>query len=131
MKSFPLFIIAAVLFAQNAGSNDVKPGAPVRTIFEQHDQSGVTGKEIVIGTAMLPAGSAIGYHTHPGDESGYVLKGTLIWKVKGLPDKPLKTGDSFFNPRGSVHSIVGGPDGATALSTWIVDKDQPLATGVP
>jgi quercetin dioxygenase-like cupin family protein len=105
----------------------------VRTLFERHDQSGVPGKEIVIGSAMVPAGAAIGYHTHPGDEAGYVLKGSLILKVRGQPDRLLKAGDSFFNPRGAVHSVVAPPggDGGTAVSAWIVEKGQPLATPVP
>jgi len=36
----------------------------------------------------------------------------------------------FFNPRGSVHSVVGGEGGGTAFSTWIVDKGKPLAEPV-
>ena len=62
-----------------------------------------------------------------------MLKGSLIWKVQGQPDKILKAGDSFFNPRGSVHSVaaVPGSEGATAVSSWIIDKGQPLATPVP
>jgi quercetin dioxygenase-like cupin family protein len=28
-----------------------------------------------------------------------VLKGTLTLKVQGQPDRTLKAGDSFFNPR--------------------------------
>jgi quercetin dioxygenase-like cupin family protein len=56
----------------------------------------------------------------------------VILKVKGQPDKTLKAGDSFFNPRGSVHSVVAAGDGeAMALSTWVVDKGKPLATMVP
>jgi quercetin dioxygenase-like cupin family protein len=45
----------------------------------------------------------------------------------------LKAGDSFFNPRGAIHSVMAPADGdgATAVSTWIVDKGQPLATPVP
>jgi quercetin dioxygenase-like cupin family protein len=107
--------------------------APARTILERHDQSGVPGKEIVLGTAQLPAGTAIGFHTHPGDEFGYVLKGPLVLKTKGQPDRMLKTGDFFFNARGVVHSLatVPGSEGGTALSTWIVDKGVPLATPVP
>jgi quercetin dioxygenase-like cupin family protein len=106
--------------------------APVRTIFERHDQTGVPGKEILLGTAQLPAGTAIGFHTHPGDEFGYVLKGPLVLKTKGQPDRMLKTGDFFFNARGVVHSLatVPGAEGGTALSTWIVDKGEPLATPV-
>ncbi len=134
MKIIHLSLIAIVALSWNAGADEPKPGPQaVRTILERHDQSGVPGKEIVLGTAIFPPGSSIGYHTHPGDESGYVLKGSLILKVQGQPDRVLKAGDGFFNPRGSVHSVVAGPgpDGGMAVSTWIVDKGQPMATPVP
>jgi quercetin dioxygenase-like cupin family protein len=130
LPRFSLLIVAAV--ALNAVADQPQP-QPVRTIFERHDQTGVPGKEIVIGTAMLPPGSVIAYHTHPGDESGYVLKGSLILRTKGQPDRALKEGDSFFNARGAIHSLAAAPggEGGTAVSTWIVDKGQPLATPAP
>ena len=129
-----LSLIAVAALSLNAAADEPKPAAqPVRNIMERHDQSGVPGKEIVIGTATLPPGSAIGYHTHPGDEAGYVLKGNLILKTQGQPDRALKAGDSFFNPRGAVHSVVAapGPDGGMAVSVWVVDKGVPMATPVP
>jgi quercetin dioxygenase-like cupin family protein len=130
LPRFSLLIVAAV--ALNAVADQPQP-QPVRTIFERHDQTGVPGKEIVIGTAMLPPGSVIAYHTHPGDESGYVLKGSLILRTKGQPDRALKEGDSFFNARGAIHSLAAAPggEGGTAVSTWIVDKGQLLATPAP
>ncbi len=132
MKFAHISLLAVITLAMNAAADEpAVPPQPVRTIFERHDQSGVAGKEIVIGSASLPAGSSIGYHTHAGDEAGYVIKGTLTLKVKGQPDRELKAGDSFFNPRGAVHSVVAGPDGGTAVSSWIIDKGQPLATPVP
>jgi quercetin dioxygenase-like cupin family protein len=133
MKLVHLPLLAIAVLSLSAAADEPKTAAqPVRSILERHEQSGVPGKEIVIGTAALPAGSAIGFHTHPGDEAGYVLKGTLILKVQGQPDRTLKAGDSFFNPRGAVHSIVAAPGGdAMAVSSWIIDKGQPLATPVP
>jgi len=134
MKFIHSALIAVVALTVNAAADEPKASAqPVRTLFERHDQSGVPGKEIVIGSAMLPADTSIGYHTHPGDEAGYVLKGALILKTRGQPDRTLKAGDSFFNPRGAVHSLVAAPggDGGTAVSAWIVDKGQPLATPAP
>jgi quercetin dioxygenase-like cupin family protein len=129
-RSWSVIFVAAM--AWNAVA-DTPPSQPARVILERHDQSGVPGKEIVIGTATLPAGSAIGYHTHPGDESGYVLKGTLVLKIQGQPDRILKAGDSFFNVRGTVHSLAAAPggEGGEAVSTWIVDKGQPLAIPAP
>jgi quercetin dioxygenase-like cupin family protein len=125
-------LLAIVALSLNAVADEPKP-QPVRTLIEHHDQSGVPGKEIVIGTAMLPQDSVIGFHSHPGDESGYVLKGTLILKTRGKPDRTLKAGDTFFNERGAIHSLVAAPggDGGTAVSTWIVDKGVPMATPIP
>lgn len=127
-------LLVAAAWGLSAVAQDAPPGAvqPKRTILDQHDQSGVPGKEIVIGTAELPAGTVIGWHVHEGDESGYVLKGNLILKTRGQPDRVLKAGDHFFNPRGAVHSLAAAPggDGGVALSTWIVDKGKPLAEPV-
>ena len=134
MKVIHSALIAVVALTVNAAADEPKAAAqPVRTIFERHDQSGIPGKEIVIGSAMLPTGTAIGYHTHPGDEAGYVIKGTLILKTRGQPDRMLKAGDSFFNPRGAVHSLVAAPGGGggTEVSAWIVDKGEPLASPAP
>ena len=124
--------VALVALSLTVIADDLKP-QPRRDILERHDQSGVAGKEIIVGTALIPPGAAVGYHTHPGEESGFVLKGTLTLKTKGQPDRVLHAGDHFFNVRGAVHSVVADPtgEGGTALSTWIVDKDAPLATPVP
>ena len=132
-------LIAALLAAAGVSSNLVAQDAPAanaplakRTILDQHDQSGTPSTEIVLGTAEVPAGGAVGWHTHDGDESGYVLKGNLVLKTRGKPDQVLKAGDHFFNPRGAVHSLAAAPgsEGGTALSTWIVDKGKPLAAPV-
>ena len=133
-------LIAALLAAAGVSSHAIAQDAPAanapqakRTILDQHEQSGVPGTEIVLGTAEIPAGGAVGWHMHNGDESGYVLKGNLVLKTRGKPDQVLKAGDHFFNPQGAVHSLVAAPDGdgGVALSTWVVDKGKPLADPVP
>jgi quercetin dioxygenase-like cupin family protein len=123
-------VVAAAIALTAAAQETGKPPAVERATLGRHDLSGVPGKEVVMGTATLAPGAVVGFHTHSGDEAGYVVKGSLIWKVRGQPDKTLKAGDSFFNPRGSVHSVVGGEGGGTAFSTWIVDKGKPLAEPV-
>jgi quercetin dioxygenase-like cupin family protein len=125
-------VLSIMALSLTSFADDIKP-QPKRDILERHDQSGIAGKEIVAGTALIPAGAAIGFHTHPGDEIGYLLKGTLTLKTKGQADRVLHAGDSFFNVRGAVHSVAAEPgeEGGTVVSTWIVDKDAPLATPAP
>ncbi len=135
-KAFLLGMVTMLLTAGIGGAacaQDASNAAqPKRTLLDRHDQTGVPDKEIILGTAELPAGSMIGWHVHNGDESGYVLKGNLILKTRGQPDQTLKAGDHFFNARGAVHSLVAAPgsDGGEAVSTWIVDKGKPLAEPV-
>jgi quercetin dioxygenase-like cupin family protein len=133
MKTLLCALMTLGVLSLSAGADEPKTAAPqvARNILEKHDQSGVPGKEIVIGTAAFPAGASIGFHTHPGDESGFVFKGSVVLKTQGQPDRTIKAGESFFNARGAVHSVVAGPEGGTVISTWIVDKGQPMATPVP
>jgi quercetin dioxygenase-like cupin family protein len=125
-------VVLVLALSLSAIADELKP-QPQRNILERHDQSGVMGVEIIIGTTLLPAGAAIGFHTHPGDELGFVLKGTFTLKTRGQPDRVLHAGDSFLNVRGAVHSVAADAlaEGGTAVSTWIVDKDAPMATPVP
>jgi quercetin dioxygenase-like cupin family protein len=114
------------------GAEDAKsPSKVMRNVLEKHDLSGVDNKEIVFGKAIFPASGSIGFHTHPGDEAGYVLKGSITLKTKGKPDRRLVAGESFFNARGAVHSVEAGVEGATVLSTWVVDNGVPMATPAP
>ena len=135
MKPFTFTVAVGALCAGGLAvhtlADDAKPAAVERHIIEKHDLSGVPGKEVLIGTATFPPGGIVGAHTHPGDEAGFIVKGSGTLRVQGQPDRPLKAGDAFFNARGAVHSVVAGPDGTTVVSSWIVDKGVPMATPVP
>jgi quercetin dioxygenase-like cupin family protein len=131
MKTIASIFMIATFLSATAGASEPQNAVVTRSVLEKHDQSGIDNKEIITGTASFPAGSSVGFHTHPGDEAGYVTKGSIVLKTKGQPDRPIAAGASFFNPRGAVHSVVAGPDGATILSTWVVDKGAPLGTPIP
>jgi quercetin dioxygenase-like cupin family protein len=101
-----------------------------RTMLHQGDIS-VPGREAV--TALIefqPAGSS-GWHTHPGEEAGYVLEGTVLLEQAGQPDTTLNAGQAFLIPAGTVHGATSkGSKGARILSTYIVEKGKPIATPV-
>jgi quercetin dioxygenase-like cupin family protein len=134
MQRLTLALAAAALgasFTVRTRAEEAQPPQVQRHIIEKHDLSGVPGKEVLIGTATFPPGGVVGWHTHPGDEAGYIVRGGCTLKTQGQPDRPLKAGDAFFNARGAEHSVQAGPEGALVVSSWIVDKGVPMATPVP
>lgn len=102
-----------------------------RTILQQQDIADLPGHVAVLGTVELPAGAAIGRHTHPGTEIGYVLDGTGTLMIDGEGPRPIKPGDSWVIPAGKPHDGKAGPDGPIkVLAVFVVEKGKPLASPV-
>jgi len=100
-----------------------------RVELQKHDVG--HGYEVVQARAEFDPGAAIGKHTHPGEEFGYILEGTLEFEIAGKPNATLKAGDTFFIPPNTVHAaknVGGGP--ARVLATYHVEKGKPLASMV-
>ena len=95
----------------------------------QNQPLGIPERVAVQVLAEFAPGVAAGRHTHPGEELGYVLEGTLLLEVDGQPPRTLQAGDTFFVPAGTVHdgkNVGSGP--AKVLATYIVEKGKPVAT---
>jgi len=91
----------------------------------------VQGRHAVVALAEFIPGGAAGKHTHPGEELGYVVEGTLQLEIEGKPPITLKAGEVFFVPAGLVHdgkNVGAGP--AKVLATYIVEIGKPVATPV-
>ena len=98
-----------------------------RTVLQTVELS-ITGRQAVTAKAELPAGVASGSHTHPGEEIGYVLEGTVSMEIEGQT-KTIKAGEAFAIPAGKVHNATNaGTAQVTIVSTYIVEKGKPLAT---
>ena len=95
----------------------------------QHSPSSIPGREIVQVLTEIPAGIASGWHTHPGEEVGYILAGTVEMMIQGRPTLTLHAGDPFLIPPGTPHNALDlGPETGRMLSTYIVEVGQPLTT---
>ena len=101
---------------------------PIKRIPLQRFEVPGTMFETVIGIAEIAPDVAIGRHTHPGPESGYVLGGGFVLLIDGQAPRLLKTGDSYQVPAGTVHDAKAGPEGAKVIATYVVQKGMPLAT---
>ena len=89
----------------------------------------VPGREIVQVLTEIPVGVESGWHTHPGEEVGYIVAGTVQMMIQGQPTLTLHAGDAFLIPPRTPHNAFDvGPETGQMLSTYIVEVGQPLAT---
>jgi quercetin dioxygenase-like cupin family protein len=112
--------LATVLYAQQPGFT--------RKLLQDQDVS-APDRHVVQALAEFIPGGVAGKHTHPGEEFGYIIEGTLELDVAGQPPRTLKAGDSFFVPAGVVHdgkNVGSGP--AKVLATYVVEKGKPVAS---
>jgi quercetin dioxygenase-like cupin family protein len=109
---------------------DALAGRLARTEL-QHERSSIPGRDIVQVRTEIPAGVESGWHTHPGEEVGYILAGTVEMAIAGRPSLLLEAGEAFLIPPGTPHNARDlGPDTGMMLSTYFVDPAEPLASFV-
>jgi quercetin dioxygenase-like cupin family protein len=95
----------------------------------QHETSSIPGRDIVQVRTEIPAGVASGWHTHPGEEVGYIVAGTVQMEIRDQPTLTLNPGDGFLIPPDTPHNALDlGPDTGQMLSTYIVEAGQPIAS---
>lgn len=127
MKTVTLTLIAFVLTGILAAQQPTFK----RTVLQQGDIS-VPGREVISAVAEFQPGATPGRHTHPGEEVGYVLEGTLLLERDGKAPVTLKAGGTFLIPAGTIHNATNtGTGTARILATYIVEKGKPLATPAP
>ena len=88
----------------------------------------VPDREIVQVLTEIPEGVESGWHTHPGEEVGYLVAGTVRMEIRDRPTLLLTAGDGFCIPPDTPHNALDlGPDTGVMLSTYLVDVDRPLS----
>ena len=97
----------------------------------QHESSSIPGREIVQVLTEIPVGVSSGWHTHPGEEVGYILAGVVQMEIRGGETRILKTGEGFTIPPNTPHNATDlGPEVGQMLSTYIVTIGEPVASFV-
>jgi quercetin dioxygenase-like cupin family protein len=87
----------------------------------------VSEREIVQVLTEIPIGVESGWHTHPGEEVGYIAAGTVEMLVEGQPPRTLHAGEGFLIPPGVPHNARDlGPGTGQMLSTYLVEVGKPL-----
>ena len=97
----------------------------------QRERFSVPGREIVQVRTEIPEGVASGWHTHPGEEVGYIVAGTVRMEIQGRTTLTLNAGDGFLIPPRTPHNATDlGPGTGRMLSTYLVETGQPISAFV-
>jgi quercetin dioxygenase-like cupin family protein len=132
-KSLPFQLCLAALVSAFATSNTFAQASPTSTppLFpskpvQSSPVTGDPGKEILLLAVSIAPAGAVPTHVHPGDCVGSVVEGSVELIVEGKEPRRLSAGDSYANPRGTVHSFRNTGDGqARLLNTLVVEKGVP------
>jgi quercetin dioxygenase-like cupin family protein len=120
--------VSAIAFAGLVAGVAAQQPTFKRTVLQQADIS-VPGREVITAVAEFQPGATPGRHTHPGEEIGYILEGTVSLEQDGKPAVTLGPGKSFLIPAGTIHNATNtGSTQARILATYLVEKGKPLAT---
>jgi quercetin dioxygenase-like cupin family protein len=130
MKRSPMIVAAMLVFAGIAAGLGAQQAGFKRTVILQESLS-IPGREAVTAIADFQPGGTVGRHTHPGEEVGYILEGTIVLEQDGKPAVTLGAGKTFFIPAGTVHNATNKSQApARVLANYIVEKGKPVATPV-
>jgi len=123
--------LAALIALSFASAADAQPSAVHKTALQDVPFPPPQYHTTTIRT-LVDRGGVVEPHTHPGVEMGYVLGGHAVLKINGRPPRALSAGDSFAVPARTIHSVENtGPGALTMLSTYVVEKGQPIASPAP
>jgi quercetin dioxygenase-like cupin family protein len=125
-----IVISGAALIAMIALCGAQQPPAK----FTELQRRPIPGTELdgVTTVAEIPPGAMSKRHSHPGEDFGYLIEGTIILYVDGKPPVTVKAGETFYTERGRIHNARNiGTTVARAVDTYVVDGGKPGITPAP
>lgn len=123
--NFSLAMLAAAFIASPLAA---QPSAIHKTTLQEQSFPPPIYDTVTVRTVVDPGGE-VPPHTHPGAEMAYIVEGSAVLTIKGAPPRPLAVGDSFSIPPQRVHSVRNtGSRALTIVSTYVVDKNQPISS---
>lgn len=71
--------------------------------------------EVIVSDVIIPPNATVPRHFHPGEEFIYLIEGSVVNVVEGLPDTLMTAGDTFVMPPGVEHAPYATNEGARAI----------------
>ena len=77
----------------------------------------VSGEQCSLVVVELDADSVVKEHSHPNEQLGIVLRGSVMFRV-GDEARDLGPGDTWRVPGNAPHEVHAGPDGAVVIDVF-------------
>jgi quercetin dioxygenase-like cupin family protein len=116
--------LATPALAESAGGSGIR-----RTILRRAEGPG-PDLETVLAEALVEPNVIVPRHIHPGVESGYIVEGAGVLELEGAPPAAVKAGDGVVIAPRRPHLLRNGAQPMKIISTYILEKGQPIAIPV-
>lgn len=83
----------------------------------------ISGEKVMFSLVTLDPDAAVPEHSHPHEQMGMLLSGTLTLTVGG-ETRTLSGNEIYLMPGGVPHRAVAGPRGAVALEAFSPPRDE-------
>lgn len=120
--SRPMFSSATV----PGGSGAAAPPATLSKVISCEPLPNVPGKSVTTTLVDFPPLAYSPAHRHPGSVTAIVLEGTIRSQLGGGPVGTFKTGETFFEPPGTLHVFADNPDPvrpARLVAVFVTDEN--------
>jgi quercetin dioxygenase-like cupin family protein len=105
-------------------------GGITRTVLQRVEFPGDRYATLVVLVEIAP-GAVVAHHIHPGIEIGYLAEGEGEFLMQGQPARRIRAGDTVHVPPEVPHGLRNGDRPMRFISTFVVEKDKPLASPAP
>ena len=76
-----------------------------KTISHEPAGEGAVRKILAYSPNLMTVELQFEKHSHPHEQIGYIVSGSLIYQVEGQEDKVLTTGDTYYVAPNVVHGV--------------------------
>jgi quercetin dioxygenase-like cupin family protein len=77
----------------------------------------LVGDGAMLNVSRLEPGAVIELHSHPHEQVGYVVDGSVVLTCAGM-ERTLTAGDAYQITGGDEHALRAGPEGARVVDTF-------------
>ncbi len=99
---------------EEMGERELAPGVTARI---------ASGERVMFSRVTLAPGAVVPEHSHPHEQMGMMLSGTMELSVAGQR-RLLSGNEVYLVPGGVPHGAVAGPEGAVALDAFSPPREE-------